>query len=769
MLDPLLLAATGQAGAKARSALQLRRLGLPTPRSRILSYAAAARVATGHPGSVSRLRSALPRHFDLAGGLAVRSSADVEDGSVLSYAGQFTSVLDVTTADGVVEATGAVVRSASAAGRYANQDDAGPVRMGVLVQQMVPAVVSGVAFTVDPATGLHDVVVEGVAGRGDTLVQDGVTPQRWVVRGSQTLMVEPDQPLLPQVVLVELAEQARRAARSLGQPLDLEWVYDGQQVVWVQARPITVRADVPVYSRRIARDVLPGEVLPLVLSVNSEVVNPAWLDVLQSLVGRVDVDPRQMARTFGYRAYFDMTAFRDVFTSLGLPEDSLERLLGLPGLEPGRRMRPGPAALRHVPRAARQVVRWVRMDGSRVRKQLLAAEYDGQRDKGVDPGTLDVGAVLERFEHAIDRARGVARLSIEVPLLHAAHEALLARLVGNLDRGQHLRLAHDDERATLDPSLATRKLAATLAPLDSDTKSALSADGIQALDQAGAAVAEELEGLLATFGHLAERSNNLSVTTWAEDPSIPLRLALALDADSASQPPALDKAAAVAAAARPLRPLVGRLCDRTGELRLLREQVSLTYGRTYMRLRPLARALGEHLWSEGYLTDPDEVFLLTLDEVRAAARGEVTDLAATAERRRTEVAQAADIDLPDVIIGDHFVPRQRSEASAQQIWGTAASAGRHTGTLRVLRSLAESDRLEAGDVLAVETSDVAWTALFDRAGAVVAESGGLLAHAAVVARERGIPCLVSAVGCLQLPDGSHVEVDGYVGSVRVLA
>jgi pyruvate,water dikinase len=710
----------------------------------------------------------VPRHFDLSGGLAVRSSADVEDGSALSYAGQFTSVLDVATADGVVEATEAVVRSAGAASRYPSHNDAGPVRMGVLVQQMVPPVVSGVAFTVDPATGLHDVVVEGVAGRGDALVQDGVTPQRWAVRGSGTLLIEPDDPLLPRVVLLDLAEQARRAARRLGQPLDLEWVFDGQRVVWVQARPVTVSADVAVYSRRIARDVLPGEVLPLVLTVNSEVVNPAWLDVLRSLVGQVDVDPGRMARTFGYRAYFDMTAFRDVFTSLGLPEDSLERLLGLPGLEPGRGMRPGPAAVRHVPRAARQVMRWVRTDGSIVRQQLSAAESDGRRDEHVDLSTLDAEALLERFEHAIDRARGVARLSIEVPMVHAAHEALLGRLVGDRGRGQHLRLAHDDERATLDPSLAIRRLAATLATLDPDTTSALSDDGTRVLGRAGAAVATELHGLLETFGHLAERSNNLSVTTWAEDPSIPLRLALACEGDSASQPPALDTAAAVAAAVRPLRPLVGRLCDRTGELRLLREQVSLGYGRTYMRLRPLARALGTHLWSAGHLADPDDVFLLTLDEVRAAARGGVDDLATTAARRRTEVAQAAGLELPDVIIGEQFVPRQRSEESAQHVWGTAASAGRHTGTLRVLHSLAESDRLQAGDVLAVETSDVAWTPLFDRAGAVVAESGGLLAHAAVVARERGIPCVVSAAGCLQLPDGSRVEVDGYVGSIRVV-
>lgn len=767
MLDPLLVAGLGRAGGKARSVHRLHRIGLPTPPSRVLSYPAAARLAAGDPRAEHRLRTEIVRLFDLPRGVAVRSSANVEDGSTASYAGQFTSVLDVADPDAAIEAVREVVRSATAPAVTAYAARTPGVRMGVLVQQMVPPVVSGVAFTVDPATGLHDVVIEAVPGRGDALVQDGMTPDRWVVRGGGTLVTEPDKPVLPASVVLGMAEQARVAARRLGGPLDMEWVFDGRRVVWVQARPVTAYADVPLYSRRIARDVLPGEVLPLVLTVNSEVVNPAWVDVLRSFVGSVDVDPRRMARTFGYRAYFDMTAFRDVFGTLGLPADSLERLLGLPGLEPGAAMRPGSRALRHLPRATRQVLRWARTDSDAVLATLAAAEDDTGRDRDLD--VLDEAALLERLEHGIARARDVAQLSIEVPLVHAAYETVLGRAVGRAGEGRHVRLARDEERAHLDPTTGVRRVAAAIAALDPVDRAAVETQGRTALDRPGLAqVTVALEALLGTFGHLAERSNNLSLATWAEDPSIPLRLAAAA-ADAASDPPALDGSAAVASAPRALRPVVGRLCDRTGELRLLREQVSLGYGRTYMRLRPVALALGARLQERGRLSDANDVFLLTLDELRAAVGGSADDLAATAARRRAEVAAAPQLDLPDVVIGDHFVPHRYAADPGQHVRGAAASAGRHTGRLRVLRSLADSDRLYPGDVLAVETSDVSWTPLFDRAGAVVAESGGLLSHAAVVARERGIPCVVSAAGCLRLPDGSTVEVDGYTGSVQVVS
>lgn len=766
MLDPLLVAGLGRAGGKARSVYRLHRIGLSTPPSRVLTYPAAARLAVANPHAERRLRTQIARSFDLPRGVAVRSSADVEDGRTASYAGQFASVLDVTDPDAAVEAVRRVVGSATAPAVTAYAPRTPEVRMGVLVQQMVPPVVSGVAFTVDPATGLHDVVIEAVPGRGDALVQDGMTPDRWVVRGGGTLVTEPGEPVLPASVVLGIAEQARTAARRLGGPLDLEWVFDGHRVVWVQARPVTAYGDVPLYSRRIARDVLPGQVLPLVLTVNSEVVNPAWVDVLRSFVGSVEVDPRRMARTFGYHAYFDMTAFRDVFGTLGLPADSLERLLGLPGLEPGAAMRPGLRALRHLPRAGRQVLRWVRTDSDAVLATLAAAEADTGGDHDID--LLDDATLLERLEHGIARARAVARLSIEVPLVHAAHEAVLWRAVGRTGEGRHVRLARDDERADLDPTTGVRRMAASIAALDPVDRAAVETQGRPALDRPDLAhVTAELEALLGTFGHLAERSNNLSLATWAEDPSIPLRLALAA-AEATPDPPALDRSAAVASVPIALRPLVGRLCDRTGELRLLREQVSLGYGRTYMRLRPLALALGASLQKQARLSDADDVFYLTLDELRAVVGGSSDDLAATTRRRRAEAATAAELDLPDVVIGDHYVPRGHAADPGRHVQGAAASAGRHTGSLRVLRSLADSDRLRPGDVLAVETSDVSWTPLFDRAGAVVAESGGLLSHAAVVARERGIPCVVSAAGCVRLPDGSTVEVDGYTGSVQVV-
>ena len=70
-----------------------------------------------------------------------------------------------------------------------------------------------------------------------------------------------------------------------------------------------------------------------------------------------------------------------------------------------------------------------------------------------------------------------------------------------------------------------------------------------------------------------------------------------------------------------------------------------------------------------------------------------------------------------------------------------------------------------GDVLVIPYSDVGWTPLFIKAGAVIAESGGILSHSSIIAREYGIPAVVSVPGACQLADGALVTVDGYRGEV----
>ncbi len=114
-------------------------------------------------------------------------------------------------------------------------------------------------------------------------------------------------------------------------------------------------------------------------------------------------------------------------------------------------------------------------------------------------------------------------------------------------------------------------------------------------------------------------------------------------------------------------------------------------------------------------------------------------------------------------------PANTGNVELNKVKGLPGSAGVARGTARVIHSLAEADRLQPGDVLVTVSTEPPWTPLFATASAIVTDSGGVLSHSAVVAREYCIPAVVGAGNATTtFKDGQLIEVDGNAGIVRVV-
>jgi pyruvate,water dikinase len=112
----------------------------------------------------------------------------------------------------------------------------------------------------------------------------------------------------------------------------------------------------------------------------------------------------------------------------------------------------------------------------------------------------------------------------------------------------------------------------------------------------------------------------------------------------------------------------------------------------------------------------------------------------------------------------------KNEAVGGELRGNAGSPGVARGVVKVVRSLAEASKIAPGDILIAETTAPPWTPLFATVAAVVTDTGGILSHSAVVAREYRIPAVVGAYNATEtFRDGQMVEVDGNQGIVRILA
>ena len=156
--------------------------------------------------------------------------------------------------------------------------------------------------------------------------------------------------------------------------------------------------------------------------------------------------------------------------------------------------------------------------------------------------------------------------------------------------------------------------------------------------------------------------------------------------------------------------------------------------------------------------------MLTFDELRDALRTGTSDLHSLVAERRAELAAARPAG-PKPYLGEPPAEAERHEAlerfygsGGTALEGVPAAPGWAEGPARVVAGPADFARIQPGDVLVTTTTTPAWTPLFPSLGALVTETGGILCHAAVVAREYRIPAVVGARGATtEIPDGARVR------------
>jgi pyruvate,water dikinase len=735
-----------------------------------------ARLARGDAAAREMLRAALQRWLDPEGAYAVRASRDLEDGEAHVFAGRPTTLLDVPSG----EVMSAIEAVADRHGRRPlhQPENAGPSaspRIGIIVQRMVPAQATGVAFSRNPLTGLAEVVIEALPGAGEALAEGGASPDRWVRRWGE-FTTAPEHPRVAPATILEVAEGVTDLAAAMGRPLDVTWAFDGRDLWWLKCQVMTGMEGLRLYSNRIAREVLPGVIKPLVWTVNVPIVNAAWIDLLEELVGPMEMAPEDLARSFGSRAYFDMTTLGDVFERLGMPHDSLELLLGLPRGPEAPTFKPGAGFGRHlhrVPGALRAGLRRGRWARREVRELRAAFDQLGRQPL---EGLTDA-ALLERVERLAALTRRAAYANIVVPLQMLMYGKALEYQVrrAGLDPAAIDPARERSDRAQWDPAPELDRLAARVAALPADARERLGRDATGALreDPRLTVFAEHLQGFLRRFGHLSDSGNDFSVPPWREDPDRVVRMILGrrdgTTAPGGSSSLALGEVER--RMSRPWRPLLRLLWRRSGAFRVYREAVSSTYTSGYGLFRGTFLAIGERLVARGLLEMPEDIFYLELGEVRAWLSGEGPAEPVARNLvvgRRAAVEAAADLIVPDLVYGDAFLPRTRDEVVRSTLTGHPTSRGGARGPARIVSSAADFDRVQAGDILVIPYSDVGWTPLFSMAAGIVAEAGGMHSHSSIVAREYGIPCVVSVSDAtIAIPDGATLIVDGVSGLVLV--
>jgi phosphohistidine swiveling domain-containing protein len=699
---------------------------------------------------------------------AVRSSANLEDDLEHSFAGQFYTVLDVQGAKNILHAiheiwedtrSGAVHTYIEKKLNFQHE-----LKMAVLIQEMIEPVVSGVVFSRNPITSFDEVLVEAVLGSGTSLVQKGITPLRWTYKwGNWTLT--PENSPVPIDLILKVVKETKQIARIFRKDVDLEWVFDGQQLYWVQLRDITSVHKATIYSNKMAKEMSPGLIKPLVWSVSIPVPAQAWVQLISEMTGNPGIQAESLVRAFYYQAYYNMGVFGDIWESLGLPRESLEMMMGI--LPPGAgrlAMKPSRRMIRLTPRVVRFLKdKWAFAERFEANYPRL---YERAHQFSLQPAPdLDDDQIISTIDQIMALNAEVTYFTVvNILLMQAYHAMLRSRLKKMGVDFQKFNLTEGMvEFNRYNPESQLKTLNQQYKALSPEKREVFERGDYLAFQQLQGceSLQRQVQDFFELFGHLSDTTSNFSSIPWRETPGLILQLI-------ADYQPPIEAMARIGYNDLPKQNWsLALVYRRARQFQLYRDQISSLYTFILMLARAYYLALAERMVHKGFLANRDDIFYLFDPEIRAGLRGETAGecfLELTRERKQ-EMERCKDAILPEIIFGEE-IPLILTTATDKLI-GTPTSKGYYTGITRIIRGIQDFPKLSPGDVLVIPYSDAGWTPLFAKAGAVIAESGGILSHSSIIAREYNIPAVVSVTGALGLKDGTLVTIDGFKGEIIV--
>jgi phosphohistidine swiveling domain-containing protein len=632
--------------------------------------------------------------------------------------------------------------------------------------------------------------------------------------GTRQVELEADKrraPVLSDAQIIALAQLgAKVEAEFSGEPQDIEWCFEGDALLLTQSRPITTLFPIP---KSAIPTIHPDPGLHVYLSfghvqVMTDVIAPFGQGVLQRFfpLGRDrSTGVTRIACSAGGRLYVDPThLLRIPFFARRLPmvlnlvdqrtSAAIAQVVGRPDfLAAKRQVSRGSIVLRLIGLAHRIV--------PRVLWRVFFERTDSHVDRMRAQLDAQFAAHQARWEALPDDAARL-RMSIQqlselffgvflkaVPSVMGAGIAgvLLRKLVGERASADDLESLRRGVRGNvttqMDLELGDLADLARAQPGLVEALRSSAAPSIAQLAQieGSAAFLAGFERFLAEYGMRGAAEIDVSRPRWRDQPALLLQVLrgnLSRERSGSHREQhemmiregdaALERVIAAAPVLR--RPLVRRLAKAHRSLVALREHPKFQIIRYFGLLHRAALAYGAQLVERGELDAATDIWMLEVEEVLARLDGSRVDLRERVAARRREWDHYARLTPPRVITSEGEIIQAQLAGDAAPpgaLIGTGVSAGVIEGVARVVRDPTAAV-LHAGEILVAPFTDPGWTPLFINAAGLVMEAGGMMTHGSVVAREYGIPAVVSVDGATTIiRTGQRILVDGTRGFVTV--
>jgi rifampicin phosphotransferase len=746
--------------------------------------------------------------------VAVRSSGVAEDLPGASYAGQYETVLGALGRSAISDAVSRCWSSAFshrlAAYRPSFRDmEVAP--LAVLIQRLVEPDAAGVAFTVNPVTGdRNEILVSAVRGLGDRLVSGVVQPDEWTVEGGTAECQSAPEKAVRKEEVLRIAALANQVRTHFDAEQDIEWALVDDDLFLLQARPVTAIASDANGHSPVSLEIPPGFWQREI----THFPHPTSV-MIGDILDEQNAEFQRMCAKYGLLLegveirLIDGWAYARVVPLGGREQPSpppwLMWLLvrTVPSLR--RRVRSCRNAIR-LDRHGQDIERWYnewRPDLAMRLHALAAVNVSDLSD--------------EELAHHIDQLRNLVSKCLHVHFqLHGAMMMVLAEF---LFVCRDL-LGWDDRRAlTLLSGLSSMSTEPSRALADLAAKASASTSIRGLLERDQEVTTDDLCSVDVDFGKAFDefvryygcRTIGIEFVepTLAEQPELLLRLirdqiATGYDPDADAAEASGEREQELEAAQEQLRrrrrdfarfQLALARAERTYPVREDSEFFTVSAPLGLGRLAALE--VGRRLVDRHQMSAAEDIFFLTMaeqhvsllsstflhDEVRRRSiersrveanpgppsygtdPGPPPDVGVLPKEARFAMAALQAIMLERILAPDASA---RVQEVGYELTGIAAAQGSHTGTARVVTNESDFDKVESGDILVCPITSPVWSVLFPSIGALVTDTGGILSHAAIIAREYRLPAIVGTGNATRvLSDGDVITVDGSSGTIRV--
>ncbi|HTE57966.1 MAG TPA: PEP/pyruvate-binding domain-containing protein [Verrucomicrobiae bacterium] len=727
--------------------------------------------------------------------VAVRSSAEGEDSVDQSFAGQYASVMEVTGKAAFLKALRTVANSQPSTAYTAKKHH----KVHAIVQRYIAPDTAGVLFTVNPANGRAEMLINAVTGHGSKAVDGDDVEAIHIDRLSGDIRSMSQQPRIFRGQILQLQELGKRIENHFQSPQDIEWAFAGGTLYALQARPITRIAHVQVWDNANIGESFPGIVLPLTFSISRRGYELVYKS--QSYAAGLDWYQLEgnhrtfsaMVGLYGGRMYYNLAnwyKFIGLFPNNSQNQKYLDEQLQTIGdaayLPPSSY--PLGYRLKFFVRVARRSLfferekkrYWRYLDSTYAQYQTL-------------PIGADLFTLLQRYTYieqtVIPHMGRAADNDFFVMIYHGMLKGRLQRWLGA-----------DSQHATAFLGSLHDVISARQANILTDLAQAINTDP-QAQKLLGQDNYEELDAYLLSTDTktLLQEYRSQFLHRFAEDqkieaknPLLPLagfyslvRAYQQLDttATDKRQHNALEaeqqRSQAIKKQLRPGQRLIYAILLRRLKHHLrIREHNRLLRGKAYAYLRELFIHVGQSLQAQGLVKNTDDVYYLDIEELFRLINGTgyQDDLQQQIAARRSRYKTYEKLKAPSRFITTgltntlppEFADHQPlSGKAAKTLPGTICSPGSVTGKVIVLDK--PIIPTEPFDILVVSHTDPGWTPLIALAKGLVVEHGGILSHAAIVTRELGIPSIIGVKDATRhLKTGTTVSINAAKGAVEIL-